>query len=167
MRAVRRAVGLALPLLAARGIDAALTLAAQPAAYWAGEYGHAAEASIGLGRLLTHHPLLYVAGEVAWAASAAALTIVLPRVLALIGTIAFVFLHTAGAATWLMWRFQYGPRMANACFIASAAILGLGIAFAFRDPEERGSAPRPARRLAMIAALAAIAAGLYLIPRAR
>jgi hypothetical protein len=128
-----------LPPLLFCGLDLSLTLLGQPPEYWAGDYRLVNEASPTFHDLLAYHPLAFLAGEVVWVALFTGLILLLPETLALIACIAIVFGHTAGAASWIVWRFELGYPICHGLFLLSAIVLALGIRTGFRAPlEARG-----------------------------
>ncbi len=157
MNGVRqRFLGLCLPPVAFGLLDATLTLAGQPAAYWGGAYAQVAEASPTFNHLLAMHPLAFVAGILAWMAVFVG---ILPDTLALIACIAVTLGHTVGAATWLLWRFQYGYQACNGLFLVSAVGLGIGVRWGWQ------AAPRQEYRLPFLTAAWrwVLAAGLFAV----
>jgi len=51
------------------------------------------------------------------------LILVLPRLAAMVVSIAIVLGHTWGTATWLMWRVQHGYWLAIGLFLVSAILI--------------------------------------------
>jgi hypothetical protein len=130
-------IGLCLPPVALCALDAALTLIGQSAEYWSGDYGRVTEGSPTFNHLLQIHPAAYVAGILVWVAVFVGILLLLPDTLALIVSIAVTLGHTVGAATWLLWRFQFGYQVCNGLFLTSAIILGLGIRWGWRAVPDR------------------------------
>lgn len=164
--AFHRFLGLCLPPILYCLIDDGLTLIGQPAEYWAGDYSRVNEGSPTFHYLLSIHPMAFVAGAFLWICLFVAILLLLPETLALIMSIAIVFGHTAGAATWLLWR-PNGYQLCNALFLLSAAVSGVGIRWGWRavPQKECGPARLPARRWLLIAVLFGIGVYLYLWPR--
>jgi hypothetical protein len=163
-----RLLGLCLPPLLLCALDGTLTLLGQAPAYWAGDYRAVNEASPTLHHLLRIHPAAFAAGLLAWAAVFVGLIVLLPDTLALMVGIAVTFGHTAGAATWLLFRFQYSYQACNGLFLASAVLLGLGIRWGWRARPAQACGPAgwPAGlRWALVAVLCGVAAYLFLWPR--
>ena len=127
-----RVLGLCLPALLLCALDNTMTLLGQSAAYWAGDYLRVNEASPTFNHLLQIHPAAFIAGMVVWMAVFVGMILLLPDTLALIVSIAVTFGHTAGTATWLLWRFNYGYQAVNGILLGAAALLGLGIRYGWR-----------------------------------
>ncbi|RIK81889.1 MAG: hypothetical protein DCC67_07790 [Planctomycetota bacterium] len=164
-----RLYALCLPPLALAVLDGALTLAGQSEAYWAGDYRQVNEMSPTFHHLLTSHPLAFAVGFAAWMAVFVGLILLLPATLALLVAIAVTFGHTAGAATWLLWRFYFGYQACNLLILVSALLLTLAIRIGWpANPTEaqRLLAARPLWRWTLIAALGALGVWLFLWPRA-
>ncbi len=119
--------GLCLPPLLFCLLDGALTLAGQSPEYWGGAHAQVNETSPTFHHLLQIHPAAFAIGLLAWCAVFIGLILLLPDTLALILCIAVTMGHTVGAATWLLWRFEFGYQACNGLFLLSAVILGLGI----------------------------------------
>ena len=167
----RRARGLILPPLLLCLVDFTLTLAGQSPRYWAGEYHVVNEISPVLADLLRHHTLAFAVGGLVWVAVFGGLILLLPELPAAVLSIAVTFGHTAGACTWLLWRFQFGYQACNALVLLSALVLGIGVrsAFTLRQPEPTAGpivGVPTATRFTLIALLAAAAAFVFLIPQA-
>jgi hypothetical protein len=111
-------------------------LAGQSPAYWSGDYAQENESSPTFNHLLQVHPAGFAAGILAWATVFVGIIVLLPETAALMMSIAVTLGHTAGAATWLLWRFQYGYQACNALFLASAVVLALGIRYGWRASPE-------------------------------
>jgi hypothetical protein len=169
MNGVRqRLLGLCLPPILMCALDCTLTLAGQSANYWAGNYSDVNEASPTLNHLLQIHPAMLVVGVAIWICVFAAVILLLPDVLALIVAIGVTLAHTAGAASWVMWRFKFGYQAANLLFLICAIALGIGIRYGWRAaPAEAYSLGRisMAQRWVMALLLSALAVYLFLWPR--
>lgn len=113
-------------------LDTSVTLAGQSADYWSGNFSEPEESCPTLFRLLSIHPVAFVGGMLIWIVAFTVLIVLLPDVLALIASIGITFGHTAGAASWLLWRYQYGYQECNALFLVAATGLGLGIYYGWR-----------------------------------
>jgi len=164
----RRLLGLCLPPLLAWGLDVTLTLVGQSADYWAGNYAAVNEASPTFNQLLQIHPMAFVLGDLVWAAVFVGIILLLPDTLALIISIAVTFGHTIGAATWMLWRFEYRYQASLALLLGSSVVLGLGVRYGWRAaPAEeynlRGWSWR--WRWIVSACLFAVGVYLYLWPR--
>ncbi len=166
MDAVRqRFIGLCLPPLAFSALDNALTLAGQSAEYWGGAYRQVNEASPTFHRLLATHPLAFVGGALAWMTVFVGIILLLSDTLALVACIAVTFGHAAGAATWVLWRFQFGYQAVNGLLLAAAVALGLGIRFGWRArPPEPYRLHPWLRRWRWVLSAALFAVGVYLFP---
>lgn len=165
----RRFIGLCLPTVPFCVLDASLTLAGQSSAYWGGDYAQVNEASPTFNHVLAVHPLAFVAGIAVWLGVVIGFLLLVPDTLALIASIAVVFGHTIGAATWLLWRFQFSYQLCNGLFLAAAVVLGLSIRYGWRatPAEEYRLSTLPALwRWLLAAALFGVAAYLFLWPRA-
>ncbi len=159
----RRLMGLCLPPLALCALDGTLTALGQSAAYWAGDYTRVNEASPTFNHLLEIHPAAYAVGVLAWAAVFVGIILLLPDTLALIVSITVTFGHTVGAASWLLWRFQFSYQLCNGLFFASAVLLGLGIRWGWRAvPDQDYRLQGWPRGLRWILALALFGVGVYL-----
>lgn len=124
-----------LPPLAVYGLDIALTLAGQSAAYWAGDRAAAVEANPLAYHLLAVSPWLFLGLAVAWAAGFLALITVGGRVGRAVAYLVAVG-HTFGAASWLIKLGWPG--------IAAAAALAAGMGRALHGrtdvcPARRGA----------------------------
>jgi hypothetical protein len=137
----RRLLGFGIPCLLAWMLDVGLTLHGQPPEYWAGDYARTTEGAPFYRRLYTWHPAVAVGGHALWVALLVGLVVLLPEVLAVVLTIAVVFGHTAGAYTWVVSLLYAasGPaatgwyQAANGMFLASAAVVGVGVRWAVRS----------------------------------
>lgn len=161
-----RFLGLCLPPILYSLIDNGLTLSGQPAEYWAGDFSRVKEMSPTFHYLLSIHPMAFVAGAFLWICLFATLILLLPETLALIMSIAIVFGHTVGAATWLQWK-PNGYQLCNGLFLLSAVVIGVGIRWGWRAvPQDVcGPARFSVRRWLLIAVLFGIGVYLYLWPR--
>ena len=158
-----RFLGLCLPPLLFAAIDGTLTLAGQSAEYREGTYSPVNEASPTFHHLLGIHPLAYVAGLLVWMGIYVGVILLLPGTLALIVSIAVTLGHSAGAATWLLWRFQYGYQACNGLFLLTAVALGLGIRWGWQaGPPPEHPLPFLSGSLRWVIAAALFAIGVYL-----
>jgi hypothetical protein len=149
-------------------MDGTLTLLGQSAQYWAGDFAQVSESSPSFHHLLEIHPAAFAAGFLLWAVVFIAIILLLPDTLALILSIAVTFSHTVGAATWLLWRFQYGYQLCNGLFLLSAALLGIGIRWgwaAVPTGEYRLRGWHPLVRYGLAALLFGVGVYLFLWPR--
>ncbi len=165
-----RLLGLCLPALLAWALDDCFTLLGQSPDYWDGDFAAVNEGSPTFNHLLQVHPLAFALGSVAWAGVFVAIILLLPDALALAVSIAVTLGHSAGAATWILWRsgYEYGYQMCNALFLGMAIALAVGIRYGWRavPREEYELAGWPRRRRWTVAAvLFALAVYLYLWPR--
>jgi len=169
MTSVRhRLLGLCLPPLVFVALDNGLTLLGQSAKYWAGNYRSANEVSPTFNYLLQIHPAAFVMGSLVWAALIVAVILLLPDFLALITSIVVTFGHTIGAATWLLYRFNYGYQMCLGLLLVASTILGSGLYWGWQaKPVQKApfSNWSPALRWVLIASLVGIAVYLFLWPR--
>ncbi len=164
----QRFFGLCVPPLLLDLADNTLTLVGQPAEYWAGNYARVIEMSPTFHDLLRLHPAACVAGGLVWIMVFVGGILLLPRTLALIASIAVTLGHTVGTATWLLYRFHYGYQGANALFLGSAILIGLGIRWGWRalpDREYRLSTWPPLVRWALVGLCFGVGAYLFLWPR--
>jgi hypothetical protein len=143
--------------------DWALTLAGQPAAYWAGDYSQANELSPTFHNLLGGHPALFVLGVLAWVASFVALIVLLPNTPAVMLSLAVAFGHANGAASWLRGAYPYQARIGLVCL--TAALAGLGVRLALGQGAPRRAGLPWWLRWGLVAALLAFSAYLFLVPR--
>jgi hypothetical protein len=125
----RRFIGLCVPPLVLGWVDGSLTLVGQSSFYWE---NHLAvnEANPIFASLLQVHPVAFLAGAAGWLAMLCTLIVVLPRLPALILSIAITFGHTIGSGNWLFGHFELGYHLANGYYLLSACVLGLGINYA-------------------------------------
>lgn len=169
MSSVRsRLWGLCFPPFLLSVCDGAVTLWGQSAEYWRGNYAAVNEISPTFHQLLRLHPVAFGIGVMVWAAVFVGILLLLPDTLALIVSIAVTFGHTAGTATWLMYRFQYGYQAANGLFLLTAVLLGLCIRWGWRAaPAEdyQLSSWSPLVRWILSALLFGVGVYLFLWPR--
>jgi hypothetical protein len=161
----RRFVGLCVPPLVLGLVDGSLTLAGQSSFYWE---NHLAvnEANPIFASLLQVHPVAFLAGAATWLAMLCTLILVLPRLAALILSIALTFGHTIGSGNWLFNHFELGYHLANGYYLFSACALGLGIHYAMASGMREADVLRvPAKVRARIGgAVFALGALLWLFP---
>ena len=107
----------------------------------------------------------------AWAALFVCMILLLPPTLALAASIAIAMAHTAGACTWILFRFhfEYSYQLCCGLFLFTAGVLAIGIRKGWRA-DAPGDAPLGARwpaaaRWIAIAAIFAITTYLFLWPR--
>jgi hypothetical protein len=164
----QRFLGLCLPPLAFSVLDGSLTLIGQSAEYWAGAYARVNESSPTFNHLLAAHPLAFAAGLLGWMAVFVGIILLLPDTFALVVSIAVTLGHAVGAATWVLWRFQYGYQACNGLFLLAAVALGLGIRWGWRagPPQDYTLPPLLANwRWILAASLFVIGVYLFLWPR--
>ena len=165
----RRFVGLCLLPILLCGLDTALTLSQQPPEYWAGDYARASEGNRWYYRLMSHHPLTFLAWEAASLAVLSGIILLSPQTVALTISIAVTLGYTVGSSTWLLYgRFRYGHELFIGLCLLTAFAMALGIRWGWLA-EPRSDAPAGARwpwavRWAVILALAGIAAYMHLWP---
>lgn len=83
-------------------LDNGVTLWNQSGRFWSGQYLMAEEANPLAIQLLSHHPLLFVAGLTIWIILFIVLIVVLPIRLAMILSVSITFGHLWGGANWVM-----------------------------------------------------------------
>jgi hypothetical protein len=169
MNGVRqRFLGLCLPPMAFCLLDCALTLAGQSAAYWGGAYRPAQRGVADIQPPAGHAPAGVRRGDPGMDGGICRHTAAVARHARLIVCIVVTLGHTAGAATWVLFRFQYGYQACNGLFLLAAAALGIGVRWGWQ------AAPRQEYRLPFLTgawrwALAAVLFGvgvyLFLWPR--
>jgi uncharacterized damage-inducible protein DinB len=94
-------------------IDAALTLAGQDQAYWAGDMERVNELNPLGWILLRWHPLAFVGGIIVWIAVFCTALVLLPTRAAVLCGLGLAVAHTFGATTWLVrWDGPYPLPMA-------------------------------------------------------
>jgi hypothetical protein len=113
----------ALPL-AACAADVALTLHGQPESYWQGDYGSVIEGNPIPRWFLEVHPLAFAGLVLAWVGTIVVGLRVLPRRWAVTASLAIVFGHTVGAASWLLRDGPARPWLAGG-FVLAVASLGV------------------------------------------
>lgn len=104
-------------------LDQTLTLAGQPPEYWAGNLARVNEGSPQGHWALAQHPLVFELGIVLWIALFCAAILLLPRLPALIVSLAVAMGHAWGASTWLGNSLGYWGHIA--LFVATAALVVL------------------------------------------
>lgn len=165
----KRLLGLCLVPVLLASLDGALTLSGQSPEYWAGNYSRVNEGSPMMHRWLAYHPLAYVSGLAGWVLVFTLLILLTPQTLALTISIAVTLGHTLGAASWLIYRPDYGHQVCCGLFLLTAIGLAVGIRWGWRA-EPRSDAPMGVRlpfalRWGVIGLLWAIAVYLFLWPR--
>ena len=166
----QRLLGLCLAPVLLCVLDNTLTLVGQSSQYWAGNYGCVNEGSPTFCQLLQIHPAAFIAGGAIWIMVFVGGILLLPGTLALILSIAVTFGHTAGAASWLYFRFHYGYQICNGLFLLSAMLVGIGIRWGWRALPERDYRLRRLPSLArwvMLVVLLGASVYLYLWPRSQ
>lgn len=123
----RNALWLLLPPITLSALDFGLTLYGQSDAYWGGDSAAVREGSPSFAHYLSIHPLLFLGAALLWILILSVVILLLPENLALTAAIAIVIGHMAGAASWLIFRFN-AYQMCNALFLGTSAI----IVFAFK-----------------------------------
>ncbi len=163
----RRLVGLCVVPVLLAVLDGSVTLAGQPAAYWAGDYSQAREGTPGFRVLLTHGPAAYVAGLGVWVLAFVGMILLLPSTLALAVCLQFTLGHAIGAFSWIN-RLPHGRELPVFVNAAAAVGLALGIsrvwAGAPRADPPLGAGLPPVLRWAVVAGLCAVPI-LYSWPR--
>ena len=119
----RRKLWLCVPPLALCLIDQTITLAGQSRAYWAGLRSNAVEDNPFFRWLLQQHPLAFEAGIVVWILLFCSIILLLPRLGAMVVSVAIVLGHTWGTASWLCWKVRHGYWIMLGMFLASAILI--------------------------------------------
>ena len=104
-------------------LDAAVTLAGQPDAYWTGGYEQVNEISPHFAFLLRVHPLALVAGNVLWIGAFSLAIALLPRVPSLAVSLGFAVAHAANAFNWLLYHFEVMGYWLNALYFGVLGVL--------------------------------------------
>ncbi len=102
-------------------LDQTLTLAGQAPEYWAGNFAYVNEGSPHGHWALAQHPLVFELGILLWVALFGAAIVLLPRLPALIVSLAVTMGHAWGASTWLGDFLGYWGCIA--LFFAAAALV--------------------------------------------
>jgi hypothetical protein len=124
----RRALLLLLPPIALCALDMGLTLFGQPEAYWAGDYSAVREQSPSFAHYLSIHPAVFCAAAALWIIIFSLLILLLPEMLALLLSVAVTIGHMAGAATWLIYRFNV-YQLFNVLFLVTSGLVVFSIKF--------------------------------------
>jgi hypothetical protein len=162
--AVRRFLGLCVPFLLVMAVDGCVTLAGQPAEYWAGDYGRVNEGSVTFRDLLLAHPAAFVAGLAANGAIVSLLILLLPRLLALMTALTATIGHTWGATTWLAFRFQFSYAQCQLFFCCVALVLSICLTQAWTPDADRPLlADRPLACWSLLMILAVIPIWAFLL----
>ncbi len=119
---VRARLWLLLPAVCLFAGDISMTLAGQPATYWAGDYSTAAEYNPIVFPLLARHPALFVAGALLWLGLAAALVLLWRHSLTVWLAMAIALGSALGASTWLA-RHGAGGWILAVVYLSAAAII--------------------------------------------
>lgn len=155
----RRLIGLCVVPVLLAVLDGSVTLAGQPAAYWAGDYSQAREGTPGFRALLAYGPGAYGAGLAAWVLAFVGMILLLPPTPALAVCLVFTLGHTVGAFSWIN-RLPHDRELPIAINAAAAVGLALGIRWGWacppRDDTPPGAGLPAALRWAMVAALCAV-----------
>jgi hypothetical protein len=114
---------LCIPPVALCLLDQTVTLVGQPKSYWVGNYTDALEGNPWFNWLLQRHPLAFEAGIAAWILLFCSLILLMPRLGAMVISIAVVLGHTWGTATWLCWRVRHGYWLSIGLFLTSAILI--------------------------------------------
>ncbi len=120
----RNALWLLLPPIAMCSLDFGLTLYGQSDAYWRGDFSAVNEGSPSFAHYLSLHPLAFVAAGILWIAIFSTVILLLPERFALTLVVAIVIGHMAGAATWLVYRFNL-YQLCNALFLVTSGLIVL------------------------------------------
>ena len=162
----QRFVGLCVPPILFCLVDAALTLAGQPAQYWNGNRSFALEQCPAGYYLLTLHPAAFAIGTMLWVAAFVGVLLLLTDTLAVVTSIAVAFGHTACATSWLE-QTSFSYQFSNGLILLCAVVVGLGIRWGWqagpREPLKLGPLPA-AWRWALVAIFCGVAVYLFLWP---
>jgi hypothetical protein len=115
-------------------LDAAVTLAGQPAAYWQGDFAAAVEFNPAGLWLLRWHPAVFGAALLAWLVLFAGLILWLPGGWARGLSLAVLFGHTLGLASWAVGRAPYGWLVCVGLFLLAAEVMAWTWKRAARTP---------------------------------
>lgn len=118
---------LGLPFLCVFWIDAGITLANQPDAYWAGDHLIVDEMFPLFAWGLAHGIRAFFLVCGAWLLVFCALILVLPRLLSEILALALVSGHTWGTMTWLVYQLGADYHVCLLFFVFSAAVFILSL----------------------------------------
>lgn len=164
----RKLLGLCVPPLLLALIDGSLAVLGQSELYWS-NYLVVNEASPGFGALLKISPWALAAGAIVWMVAFSAMIVSAPPVMSLITSIAITLGHTVGSGSWIFGHFQFGAgyQAANAYYLMSACLIGLGIRHAFPVgvPRSDNAVNLPEKTRLLLAGLIFAAAGVtFLLP---
>jgi hypothetical protein len=118
----RRRLWLLAPAVALYAGDVGLTLAGQPAAYWAGVYGEAVEANPVAHPLLVRSPWLFVAFASCWLAVLSGIIACGPPQVAGWVAVVVAAAHAIGGGSWLVRAGPWGLVAAGAYIVAAAQV---------------------------------------------
>lgn len=164
----RRILGLCLVPLLFCALDGTVTLIGQVPEYWVGNYEAVREGSPTFNHLLRVHPAAFVGGLSVWAIIFVSIILLVPDTLALICSLVVTIAHAVGAATWLLFRFEFGYQACNALFFACAVLLGLALRFGWGAKpavEYRLERISPFARWLLVAILFSVGVYLFVWPR--
>ena len=114
---------LCIPPVALCVVDQTITLVGQSSSYWAGTYTEAREANPLFRWLMAQHPMAFEAGILAWILLFCVGIMALPRLPAMVASIAIVLGHTWGTASWLVIQVRHGYWIAIGLFLLSAIVI--------------------------------------------
>ncbi len=117
---MRRRLWLLAPAAGLYAADIALTLAGQPAEYWAGEYASADEANPVAHVLMAHSPWLFLGLATCWLTIFSAAVLLWRHHAAGWLAVGLTFAHAVGGGSWLT-RIESFGMIAAAAYIAAAA----------------------------------------------
>ena len=113
-------------------LDASVTLINQSAAYWDGDYSRVNEMAPAFNWMLRQHPLVFVAGDMAYMGICIALILFLPRLFGRAVALAMIIAHCWGAGGWITdfmlpdpWRYPVVSAMFFAFAVGFAWCLGM------------------------------------------
>jgi hypothetical protein len=113
------------PALGLFTADVGLTLAGQPAGYWAGDHDRLLEANPIAYVLLGVHPGLFAGAALAWMAAFSACVLCGPRRLARGIAYALAIGHGIGSSSWIIRHGSFGWMVAVVFLVFAARLAGI------------------------------------------
>ena len=117
-------------------IDASLTLHGQSADYWAGDTTVVNEMSPEPRKLLMISPWLFMLVVAGWIGANGFFVVCTRRLPATVFACTVTIAHISGAATWILWSFQYGYQICMLLKIATGTIFALSINHVYRREDK-------------------------------
>jgi hypothetical protein len=105
--------------------DMTLTLLGQPAAYWSGDYGQAAEVNPIAYPLLAYHPVLFIGGGIVWQAAVGAVVLLWRQRFARWLAIGLAIGHAVGGSSWLAYPAPVGWVLPVGYLVAASWFAGV------------------------------------------